>query len=381
MRTLGIIIIMVFTIMYSQALFAKQDPLQHKPGDTLPTIVLKSQLLTEEVSYLGIPAPVSSEQALRISDISAEIIIIEFLNTHCTSCRAQAPLMNKVYTNIGKNPAFKNKVKIIGIAAGNSPREVARFRQERGILFPIIADPDFRAYDLIGEPGGTPYTLVVKKRANRLVVHYTHMGLFSSYADLLNHIEISLNRTTDTDAVKSHQTAATTDQATRRKLFLDITRAETKRLVTTSMLKGKDASAHCKIDNLKKIRLPDETSIYHAEKTYNNKKQSLFSKVITRKPVCDVCHGVHFIITFDSSGHITDFLPIHLTKYANLKWDEKDINVMRQKLEGKSIKISQAFDPDVDAVSTATMSSALIFNSVNKLHDIYRELQHNGYLK
>ncbi len=67
-------------------------------------------------------------------------------------------------------------------------------------------------------------------------------------------------------------------------------------------------------------------------------------------------------------------MPLHLTKYGNVEWNEYDIENMRKQLMGKKLKKELIFDPAVDAVSTATMSSALIFKGVNELRAVYKEL-------
>ena len=97
----------------------------------------------------------------------------------------------------------------------------------------------------------------------------------------------------------------------------------------------------------------------------------LYAKVISRKPTCDVCHGIHFIIVFNREGIITGFTPIYLTKYGNIKWSAADIAFMRERIVGRSVLSQKTFNHTVDAVSTATMSSALIFNSLNKLSAVF----------
>ena len=107
----------------------------------------------------------------------------------------------------------------------------------------------------------------------------------------------------------------------------------------------------------------------------DGKTLTLYSKLFSQQPVCDVCHGIHYIITFDAEGIIRDFLPLHLTKYGNIDWNEYDIENMRKQLMGKRLKKEFIFDPAIDAVTSATMSSALIFKGVNELRSIYKELK------
>jgi hypothetical protein len=124
-----------------------------------------------------------------------------------------------------------------------------------------------------------------------------------------------------------------------------------------------------------KIKLPESGIVFRGARTDKGKREILYAKLISRKPTCDVCHGIHFIVTFDRKGTIKDFFPIHLTKYGNVNWSAADIELMQHKLVGRSLLQHKTFNPKVDAVSMATMSSALVFNSLNKLQSTVNELQ------
>jgi len=54
---------------------------------------------------------------------------------------------------------------------------------------------------------------------------------------------------------------------------------------------------------------------------------------------------------------------------------------MRQRLVGRSILQPTDFDPQVDSVSSATMTAALIVDSVNKAKGLYEGLKGKGYVK
>ena len=106
-----------------------------------------------------------------------------------------------------------------------------------------------------------------------------------------------------------------------------------------------------------------------------------FSKIISRNPVCDVCHAIHFILTFDSQGTVVDIIPLHFTKYGNIEWNKDELQKVTSTLIEKSLLKHLQFDPEVDAVSGATMTTSLIFNSVERAEKDYRELQQKGYIK
>jgi hypothetical protein len=121
--------------------------------------------------------------------------------------------------------------------------------------------------------------------------------------------------------------------------------------------------------------LPSGEAVWIGE----SERGKIFSRVITRLPVCDVCHASHFIITFDASGKVVDFDLITLTKYGNAPWALEETAFMRKKLVGLSVLEKHTFDPKVDAVTSATMSSSLIFDSVGRTGKIYEALKKAGY--
>jgi hypothetical protein len=113
----------------------------------------------------------------------------------------------------------------------------------------------------------------------------------------------------------------------------------------------------------------------------NGIPELFFAKLVSRNPVCDVCHAAHFVLIFDHNGVVADFIPLHITKYGNRDWTAEEIKKTRDRLIGKSVLQPLSFDPHADAVSGATMSSALVFNSVERTEKDYRLLQEKGYIK
>ncbi|MFC1591490.1 peroxiredoxin family protein [Thermodesulfobacteriota bacterium] len=354
-------------------------------GDPVPRIAIdQKHLSSNDLGYLGISTTETifrffKQNDISLDNINGDVIVLEFLNTHCVTCQAQSHIMNQVYQIIAETGDLQKRIKLLGIAAGNSGNEVKRFRKRRKVPFPIMPDPDFEAYDAMGPPGGTPYTVLIRNRNNRLVVSYAHRGLSDSTEHLCNKIRHALSygdiRPGQTDADR-----LTPKWKNERQLVLDLTRGEVLDLIKRSMLDGDTPSGSPQLTDPERLRLPQHGEIYKAQKILGGEKTTLFSKIISRKPVCDICHGVHFVITFNQSGHITNFTPIHLTKAANIKWGPVDNNHTRARLIGKPLSSTFTFNPQVDAVSTATMTSALIFNSVNRLKEVYTELQQQGRL-
>lgn len=343
-----------------------------EPGDTFPLIYLDQPSAPEEQNYLGL-SPEDKKQKITIADINAELVVVEFMNRYCPSCQAQVPIMNRAYALIEGQPEHKNKVRLIGIGAGNNNEELKGFRTEQAIPFPLFQDPEFIAYDAIGDPEGTPFTILVRRVNNRFVVLSTHLGRVSSAEDLVKDIQDAL--AVDPQAVHTLAKEKALPRSDSRVLTLTLTEKEILQKVRQSMQASFKPAKNATSITITKIKLPGSGTLFRGARTVNGKREIFYAKLISRNPTCDVCHGIHFIVTFDRKGTIKDFSPIHLTKYGNVNWSAADIELMQHKLAGRSLLQHKTFNPKVDAVSMATMSSALVFNSLNKLQSTVNELQ------
>jgi peroxiredoxin len=341
-----------------------------EPGDAFPRLSCEQPLSAEDKKYLRLPdegAGPDTPVTIAISSLDADLLVVEFLNRYCPSCQAQMPLMNTVFQAVTQQPDLLQKVRFIGIAAGNSLEETETFQNEKNIPFPVLPDPDFIAYDAIGTPDGTPFTILARRVNGRFIVLSTHLGRINSADVLLQDIKSGL--TADPAAIQTLAGTAVKPRADRRILKLKLPEKELRRLVIQGMRAAADNRQ--KQIRLQKILLPENGSVYRADVA----GETLYAEVISRKPTCDVCHGLHFIIVFNGEGIITGFTPIYLTKYGNITWSDADVSFMRQRVLGRSVLAQKPFEHSVDAVSTATMSSALIFNSLNKLGAVYSELK------
>ena len=112
-----------------------------------------------------------------------------------------------------------------------------------------------------------------------------------------------------------------------------------------------------------------------------DKKKNVFAVMVSRPTPCDVCHDVHFIYVFDATGKILRLVPLQLTKYGNEPWDQADIEKIRKRIEGQYIQSSFDFDPEIDAVTSATITSSIIFRSLEEEQITLRELKEKGFLQ
>lgn len=147
-------IIISFSVFSSSTLASNPPP---SKGDVLPKINLPIPKNPAEKAYLGLPGV----GTFRIPQIKAKVVILEVFSMYCPYCQKDAPRINEMYQVIENNPDLKNKIKIIGIGAGNSPFEVEVFKKTYRVPFPLFADKDFSIHKLLGEVR-TPYFVATK---------------------------------------------------------------------------------------------------------------------------------------------------------------------------------------------------------------------------
>lgn len=129
-------------------------------GSPFPSFELPIPPEESAKRYLGI----SGEGTFRIGALQAEVLIIEIFSMYCPHCQREAPLVNELYQAIQERVDLKERVKIIGIGAGNSEYEVGVFREKYGIPFPLVPDKDMKVTQAI-KVTRTPTFVGVRLRA------------------------------------------------------------------------------------------------------------------------------------------------------------------------------------------------------------------------
>jgi peroxiredoxin len=153
-----VILLAVMTILSLglgfSALAANKPP---EKGETLPVINLPVPKNPTEKSYLGL----SGDGLFKIPQIKANVVIVEIFSMYCPYCQKDAPGVNELYYLIEKSSDLKNKIKLIGIGAGNSSYEVEVYKKTYTVPFPLFPDKDFTIHKACGDVR-TPYFIVVK---------------------------------------------------------------------------------------------------------------------------------------------------------------------------------------------------------------------------
>lgn len=147
----------------------------------LPTLNLPTPPSPQERTYLGL----SGGGHFRIPQIKADLVIVEIFSMYCPHCQKNAPLVNELYRAIENNPGFRNRIKLIGIGAGNSAYEVQVFQKTYNIPFPLIPDEDYTIHAALGEVR-TPHFLGIRNYKNGTYqLFYSQVGGFEKAGDFL----------------------------------------------------------------------------------------------------------------------------------------------------------------------------------------------------
>ena len=183
--TFSRIILICLFITLSSPLWAADSP---PPVDgTLPAFALTAPASPENRRYLGI----GEAETFTIPEIKADVVIIEVFSMYCPHCQREAPEVNTLYRLMADHPERGDRLKIIGIGAGNSDFEVDYFRTTYDVPFPLIPDGDFVIHKVLGEVR-TPYFLAVRlfpDGTHRVI--YSKLGAFENPASFL---ELILSR-------------------------------------------------------------------------------------------------------------------------------------------------------------------------------------------
>ncbi len=332
-------------------------------GNQFPKTELVSPKEKIYRDYLGLP----DKPGFYLDEIKADVLIVEFLNKYCYHCQMQAYLMNRIYKTIKKDPALSGKVKILGIGVGNNRMELEGFRQEKRIPFPLIPDKNFVAFEDIGYPPGTPFALILKKEGGHFIVKNTHLGLITSRKAYMETIRKILGGETITAPQKVYQ-------STYKSLKPGVTRDQIKALIE-KRLKGNDMTPM----EITQLQINGVQQVFMIKFKKGGKVDVWFAALGSEGKVCDVCHDIFFLYLFDRLGTIRDFIPIYVTKYGNKLFEQKDVEKTRKALVGKNLTRPIQYNPQTDAVTSASMTSALIFKSVQRGQKLYEILKKEGY--
>jgi hypothetical protein len=133
-----------------------------------------------------------------------------------------------------------------------------------------------------------------------------------------------------------------------------------------------------KLLDIKSIDLNKLGTVYAG--TLMNSKKRVFARVVARKIPCVDCHDVFYIYSFNEKGEFLKFIPISISKWGNEEWDEDDLNKIRNRFENTSLMKEIYFNVKIDAVTSATISTKLIYDSLGETNLVMEKLVDLGYI-
>ena len=132
MKLLSTLILLFFSCTFAFAV----DVAPPKEGEFLPEMMLPA--IEDDVvqKYLG----VSGGEPFSVNDIQGEVLIVQIFSMYCPHCQSDAPYVNELYKKIQNSSQIREKIKLLGIGAGNSNLEVDIFRQKYKVSFPLFEE-------------------------------------------------------------------------------------------------------------------------------------------------------------------------------------------------------------------------------------------------
>ncbi|MFO7665776.1 MAG: hypothetical protein R6V76_04090 [Desulfobacterales bacterium] len=277
--------------------------------------------------------------------------------------------INELYSRIEKDAELKDNVKIVGIAVGNNNDDIAF--EEKKYLFPIIPDNKYKFHQLVGEPP-TPFFIFARPYGNgRLLVVDSYLGRLENTDKLFSMVNAAIKKSISELSVTLKKKQ---DDKVPDKPVIPVTDSELTKKISQSLIVNGEHT-----DKIEKINLKGLGDVYTG--ILKRSKRRIFARVVARKIPCVDCHDVFYIYSFDDTGKFIQFIPISISKLDNEGWNEKDINKMQNNFKGKSLLKERHFDPKVDAISSATISSKLIYNSMGETGLVVQKLIDMGYIK
>ena len=94
-------------------------------GDPFPQFNLPNNLDRQTRKALQLP----EKDSISLQDLPFEILLIEFLNVHCHTCKEQVPVFNQLWNAIQADGVLKARATLLGITVGNNAKEIEAFQK------------------------------------------------------------------------------------------------------------------------------------------------------------------------------------------------------------------------------------------------------------
>jgi hypothetical protein len=257
---------------------------------------------------------------------------------------------------------------MIGIGAGNDKWDIEA--EEESYEFPIIPDDNYKFHELVGKPP-TPFLIFARPyNKGRLLVVDSHLGRLEDSDSLLSMVRKAFEKDTSDLDIDSTERSYGEDE---EDLTIPISEKELMEKVRQSLTVGEEIPLE-----IEKIPLPGMGTVY--SRTMTQPKRRLFARVVARKIPCSDCHNIFYVYSFDDRGDFLKFIPISISKLDNEPWDKEDLDKIRKSFKEKSLLQEIPFNAEIDAITSATISTKLVYDNMGKTNLVIQKLIALGYM-
>jgi hypothetical protein len=181
--------LLLFFCHWSETLQAHAETKPIAKDALFPNVTFADGLTKDSRAYLGIPW----KKKFSLKDMKGTLFVIEVFSTYCLSCPKNIPVFNAVYANTKNDPALKGKVKVFGIAVGNTAREMQQYNREFKVSYPVLTDYSFTVHKALGNVR-VPFTIFVKRdMRGRCMVVATHQGVYDTTEEVMKTLQAMLH--------------------------------------------------------------------------------------------------------------------------------------------------------------------------------------------
>jgi hypothetical protein len=116
-----------------------------------------------EQKYLGL----KSMEPFEVSEIKANLVVVEFMSAFCPHCHTNAPIVNSIFKRIQEDSSLAD-VKVIGVMVANKKVEVEAYKRMFYVPFPVMHDE----YSVISKSmniQGTPTTMIISTENGQVI--------------------------------------------------------------------------------------------------------------------------------------------------------------------------------------------------------------------
>ena len=159
-------------------------------GDRFPSASLTLLDGERDRAYLELK---SGTKVFQLQSLRADYALVELYNELCFACCQSIPELNRLLELIQNDPVLKARLKMIGIGVGNLNRDVHRFRQEKGVGFPLFADHNRELHKRLGAPALPVLYLVRLHASPGPSIAAVKSGPFGPADELLEHLKARLD--------------------------------------------------------------------------------------------------------------------------------------------------------------------------------------------